>query len=274
MNKVAEFPLLSGEERKKIDPPRAESLVRKPDRYRYELVRFKVHLFEYMLWSENNDVNFNPAGYWPEDKLMYRLHVKPVDGDDDSTLVLYCSGERFPKELPRPSKVKDGVEGKVYYSDTRAPVFTVVGMFYKLTSEGTKVGETALMPNLMVWQFVPETPAVEPVDAETKRDGYRTIQTALGVFICAVALVLGYLWFLKKKVLPKVRRENSFQGYTPMRDVEDERRERRERDEREADGPVDPDLVAAARGWRTDHGLSTDDTLEDIEDEPKDEPDE
>ena len=275
MSKVATIPAMPADEFAKIDQPSYDNLLRKPDRYRYQPVRIKVRIGAYETWSEDNGSFYHPAAYWPKDKPMIRLSVNlPGDEPDTPPLILYC--EHLPADMPRGKRVA-GDDRRVFFGHKVAPVYTVAAMFYKITAEETLAKGTMMTPNLLVWQMVPEkpaTPAATPEinkEAKAKADGYASLQMALGVLIAAVVVVLGYLWFLKKKVLPKYQREvGTFQGYSPKRDPVEERRDRQA--QREADDlAVDPDLVAAAQSWRTDHGLSTEDTIDEPEDQPKDE---
>jgi hypothetical protein len=273
MDKVSQIPAMPAAEVMKIENPSYDNLLRKPDRYRYQPVRIKARLTAYETWSEDNDVYFQPAGYWPKSKPMYRLTMNLAGAKlDTPPLIVYC--EHLPENLPRPKRAKED-DRRWFYGHKVAPVFTIVGMFYKVTAEETQTKATMMVPNLLVWQFAPENPAKPAVvinkGAKDKAEGYASIQLAIGVLIVAVLVVLGFLMFLKKKVLPKYRREvGTFQGYSPMRDLDQERRDRQTQREEE-DQPVDSSLVAAAQSWRTDHGLSIEDTLDDLPaDQPKD----
>jgi hypothetical protein len=237
MRIVSELPALSEEELRRFDSPAWANLLREPDRYRLQPIRWTLRVYVVRKRTVGKGLRANP--YWPDDKPMYEIHATQ-EGSDDEPVILYAAAP--PTDLPTPGETL--ADGRMRYKT--GPTFLAAGVFLQWYTEASTDGAKRKYPVILAWQFEPIKGAFGSFfgPIPKKEQLYMWGASSL-VLIVAVGMFL----FVRRRLRrpTAAQRGVEFRKYQPLRDEEPAETKV------ENDEFVDPDLSAAVEGYQRDH---------------------
>jgi hypothetical protein len=249
LSKVAALPSLDKPQRLQLDSPAIPNLALSPDDYRHKPMRLLVRVHtvtELTTDARHSSRLISASPYWPSDQPVWQIHAVGVEPQSGTGLpgqpvVIYSATK--PAGLPGDGP---GEDGYVEYGQRKAPLYNVLGVFYKTietTSRGSEDEAPRRMryPVVLAWQWdkVAEVPSGQP-----------STYMAVGVIGMGVVLAGAIFAFLRKRAKRYKKSGGLWQKYQPRRETEPD-----EPAEEDEPTEVDPDLAAAAREYRKTMGL-------------------
>ncbi len=257
---VDDLPKFTSSDLTTLDEPAWNNLVTYPHRYRGQMIRMQVRVFRVRKLTPPSEF-----GHWRDDRPVYEIGGLNAPGmiQPDQPVLLY-SVEDPSKVLGKPTRT----EGDRWFYDSPGRGMTVGAVYYRVARGPDQTGASRLFPWMVVADMQePLAPGSGGLSGGFGGSRF-TIYALIGVLIVI-------LLFYYKRMKDRGKREEAsaepyrfqrFQWKDEHRYVDRDRpRPDREPDEERLDGPVDPDLTAAAAEWRKQHGLD-----DEPEDRPKD----
>lgn len=248
MAKIADLPDVPDDQWYMLSQPEPKTLVDLPERYRYQPLQMDVRVFG--LAKLTTDAGEITGGvYWPKDQPLWELHATAGLEPDPNAQPLILYTPFPPPGLPEAEEVDtpSPADGQLDRTFPAGVPYRAAAVFYKLLrrpsrGNASQPSRPQTYPALLVWYLQPNP---GKADRETLSQSETFFPTGTILFALFVVLVLFVL--VKQRVRSYKRGEASAH------------REGRAWDEEHApDGPVDPDLAAAAEAYRREHGVDND----------------
>lgn len=253
---AARAPRLEPIEWHELDSPAYVNLLAEPDRYRATPLHMKVKVYVVRKRQAGAGLGFRPK-LWPKDRPVWEMDCVQtgVPHEDDKPLKVFSivDPNAFVGESDRTDRYRRGV----YKGGRRIRIAALFYKVYRAQEEGS--GDMRDYPELIAWQISRTALPLRGVGS-----GLGGLANFLPLLLLIIALAVGFYFTRRRLARLKADRAPAAR-YRPLRYRSDTQapgppEPEGGRDGKEqADGPVDPDLAAAAEEYLREHEEEQDD---------------
>jgi len=245
-----QMPQLDPLEWDELDRPAYVNLLADPNRYRLIPLRMRVKIHYVAKLQPGAGLNF--SSFWPRNRAVWEMDAVQTDTpySKDKPVRIYSITD--PSEyLGEPDEI-DAYKRRKY---KRGREVRIAGLFFKLVRTRDRDDNLRDYPELIVWQMSRTTPSFG------LGSGGGFDLSELGRFVPLVLLVVAMgagLYFTRRR-LAQLRQQDRTPAWRRPADREGDRAgarrpDRDEEDDEVVDGPVDPELAAAAEQYLQELG--------------------
>jgi hypothetical protein len=253
---AARAPQLDPIEWHELDSPSYANLLAQPDRYRATPLQTKVKVYVVTKRQAGAGLGFRPK-LWPKDKPVWEMDCVQtgVPHEEDKPLKVFSivNPKEFIGEADRTDRYRRGI----YKGGRRIRIAALFYKVYRAREEGS--GEMRDYPELVAWQL-----SRTALPLRGAGGGLGSLANFLPLLLLIIALAVGF--YFTRRRLAKLKADHAPGArYRPLGYRSDTQapgppEPEGARDAKEqADGPVDPDLAAAAEEYLREHEEEQDD---------------
>jgi hypothetical protein len=238
-----------------LDQPAYVNVVADPNRYRAAPLRMEVKVFQVSKLQAGAGLSFRP-GIWPGNRPVWRMDCLQTDTPYEKNKPLRVYSVVDPEPYIGQEDEKDSHNIRSYNRGRRVRIAALFFKLYRTREEQS--GELRDYPELIAWQIG------RTVSSLRDSGGVGGLAHFLPLLLLIVALAAGF--YFTRRRLAKLKQDSAGLGarYRPLRYQAEgpsgDDRGRQGPDGREqVDGPVDPDLAAAAEEFLREHEEERDD---------------
>lgn len=227
LRRVAALPQLDANEMGQLDWPAWRGLQERPDVYAGRPIRLRVYVVRAIRWEPGK--HFVATADWPRDRgPVWRYDCLNAEAPKPADEPIYVLSATDPNTFLGPPR-EIGLEGDWVYSNPNPMM--LAGVFYKIYDGKDTTGLERAYPVVIAWQI-----QRAPVLALGGTGG-----SGLAILILLLVVAAGFFFWRTRRSVLAARRPRAGQAL-PQRAPQEEGPV--------PDGPVDPDLAAAAEDFR------------------------